>query len=365
MPQAAAPAPMLLEIGAAPVADSIDGVPPPLLQQQDASEAAAVPAPALAAPQLERGLAEELAQSGLARRSAEGALADLRHDRLWMENVQLRLEAARLRDEAAGLRRQDAELRAQDAALRAEDTLLRKAALAASRVTARGAAGARGIGAQLRQRPAGICLAVVATISFGFGVLWWCDCFQLDDEDDSDVDLDQEEAAHLRRHGQSAEKRLMSLVRRPKDEGRTCWCCGCCICCNNQVMIFFGGVLVITALGGAVLWQMGLLQPVIAEFTVYTYIAVVLVCFLTLLLAQLWRVLRTLVKYVVVEGKRMKGYFKGGFSQARDVMKDFLDDGRLNRSVHHHDHRGTSLRAGLFGAGTGRPGTAPQPPRPH
>jgi len=261
---------------------------------------------------------------------------------LWAQNVRLRREATRLREEMSRLHEQDAELRKEDTALRLEEAQLRHALapaglpLSASRPTLF----STGVSKMRSHRMAavGLWIGLGSAGLALFAVLWCGACirFQEDENDEDDESEDEDDEYQGRPVDKLAERqverRLKALVRGRRHEGSS-FCTRCCCCFNPQVAMFVYGVILVSVLLGAVTWQLGLLQPIIAQIGAYAYIAAILVCLVAFLVAELWRAVTTLIQYIILEFSKLKNHFKGGVKKAQYTLRDFLDDGKLNKSV--------------------------------
>jgi len=260
---------------------------------------------------------------------------------LYIQNAKLRLEATRLRQEVGRLEKEDGELRQEDSQLRSEDAQLRRILFPVSRQTV-AAPGptlfSMGLNKLQTHRAAAtrFWLVLVSTVVLVFLVLWCGVRHHLAQPEDSESESesDQEEYPVDKEAERSAEKRLKALVRRSRkpSEGYSCRKCLCC-CGNLHLALFVYGVIVVTALLGAVMWHVGALQPILAQVGVYSYIAMILLFFVIAIVAELWRAFVTLINYIILEFKKLRTYFRGTVSQAKYTIRDFLDDGKFNHSV--------------------------------
>jgi len=257
---------------------------------------------------------------------------------LTAQNARLRQETMRLREEMSRLHEQDAELRREDTVLRLEEAQLRHALVPSDGLPLRASPTLFSTGvSKMRSRR---MTAVGLGFALGFAglalfMLLWCGaCIRFQDEDDSD--LEDEEDEYLvdqeikREREQRAERKLKAMVKGRRQQGL---CARCCCCCNPQLAMFLFGVIFFSVMLGAITWQLGLLQPIIAQLGAYAYIAAILVFFVAILIAELWRAVTTLIRYIMMEFARFRGHFKTGMSKAKYTIRDFLDDGKLNHSV--------------------------------
>ncbi|CAE7601556.1 ppk34, partial [Symbiodinium sp. CCMP2456] len=67
-----------------------------------------------------------------------------------------------------------------------------------------------------------------------------------------------------------------AIVKGESHGSRYSWCCcglcGICGICSPKVMMFFLLAILVTCIGGAVLWNSGILQPLLAQLLLYAYI---------------------------------------------------------------------------------------------
>lgn len=140
-------------------------------------------------------------------------------------------------------------------------------------------------------------------------------------EDDSDSEADEDD-------DEWAENHLKALLD-DKEQKRSCRICWCC---NNTVAMFFGGVVVVSLLGGAILWEMGVLQPILSQCIIYVYITLIVAGFVSLLVAQLWRLIRRITSYIIAEFQKLRGVFRIFGHKTKYKWRDLLDDGQLNSS---------------------------------
>lgn len=258
---------------------------------------------------------------------------------LTAQNARLRQETMRLREEMSRLHEQDAELRREDTVLRLEEAQLRHALvpsdglpLLASRPTLF----ATGVSKMRSRRMTTVGLGVA--LGFAglalFALLWCGACIRFQDEDDSDLEDEEDEYPvdrEIKREKEHrAERKLKAMVKGRRHQGL---CARCCCCCNPQLAMFLFVVMFFSVLLGAITWHLGLLQPIVAQLGAYAYIAAILVCFVGILIAELWRAVTTLIRYIMLEFDRFRGHFKTGMSRAKYTIRDFLDDGKLNQSV--------------------------------
>jgi len=255
------------------------------------------------------------------------------NSRLREENGYLLREEVYLQAATRSLRRSDTVMRQEEAALLGEDTRLRGlvASLASSLAASRrsladerlaanspsllGGAARRTRAQMAKPLEIGLFAVLGALVSF-IGCFFTC-ASNDDDEDSDEYDSDEEAA-----------DRLKSLVNDKADRRR----CQLCFCCNTQVMWFFTGVVVISTVGGAVLWELGILQPILGQCIMYIYITLIVSGFITLMVSQVWRMIRKMVNYTVTEFQKLRGVFHFFGKKSKYKWRDFLDDGQLNSS---------------------------------
>merc|ERR1719491_2159395 len=99
--------------------------------------------------------------------------------------------------------------------------------------------------------------------------------------------------------------RKLRLIVEEEHPRTCCWCCY-----HPAIMTFVCGVVIITFVGGCVLWEFGILQPILSQCIVYIYIMLVLVAFVALIVSKLWTVCRSMVDFLICEFGRLKDVFK-------------------------------------------------------
>jgi len=292
--------------------------------------------------------------------SAEAQVEDLEEDaRLGAENAQLREENARLAMEEAQLRRdgdrlrqQDAELRKEDEHLRGEDIMLRHALTAASSSAtwahrnASWTTQSPTAAAHSHRLPVGVAVGSSAAILAFMTYLVCCtDCFETGDDPETDSDSDDIFTVVPGRGARSQEQRLRDMIDGGGSSRRCC-------CCSAGIAYFCVGVVTVSVSAGWVLAEMGLLQDVLSNFFMYTYVVFFLAGFISLLLWEVWRVLRRLVKYVLDQLQSFNGAFRNFGIRAKYKCNDLLDDGMLNQSFPTEDPQaegGQAAEGGMEG----------------
>jgi len=107
-----------------------------------------------------------------------------------------------------------------------------------------------------------------------------------------------------------------------------CWCC-----CNSVAIRFFAGTTVLTLVGGCVLWRLGILQPILSQVVMYAYITFIVSAFVSLMISQVWQLIRRLVAYIIREFRKLKAVFRIFGKKSKYSSKqqhDVMDDGPLN-----------------------------------
>merc|ERR1719469_1220143 len=120
---------------------------------------------------------------------------------------------------------------------------------------------------------------------------------------------------------------------RTRRDGRIFWCCG-----HPALMSFICGVLAITFIGGVGLWELGILQPILAQTLMYVYIMIIVVAFVNLLVSQLWNLVRRMVNFIMMESQKMKDTFrlfrkKDKFPGQRAGASEFFNDDLTSRAT--------------------------------
>lgn len=140
-----------------------------------------------------------------------------------------------------------------------------------------------------------ILFLVVLAVSFcgiTFGGL-------MEDEDDSSGDdssygyLNRLDADGARRGRERMAKKLA-----PEDRKRTCTHCFSCFGfkCSTTVITFTLVAVFITVLGGKILWNAGILQPLLAQLLLYAYVILIIFGFVAVITHELTRKVRTMLR---------------------------------------------------------------------
>lgn len=140
-----------------------------------------------------------------------------------------------------------------------------------------------------------ILFLVVLAVSFcaiTFGGL-------MEDEDDSSGDdssygyLNRLDADGARRGRERMAKKLA-----PEDRKRTCTHCFSCFGfkCSSTVITFTLVAVFITVLGGKILWNAGILQPLLAQLLLYAYVILIIFGFVAVITHELTRKVRTMLR---------------------------------------------------------------------
>mmetsp|Transcript_68363 Transcript_68363/g.193748 ORF Transcript_68363/g.193748 Transcript_68363/m.193748 type:complete len:335 (-) Transcript_68363:20-1024(-) len=202
------------------------------------------------------------------------------------ENARLRQENAELRRVSDILRKDNAQARAEDAGLRREDAELRVEDLGLQRALEAALALEGGGLLEPRKTTTVVWASILGfTIIASACALYCCsDCFQ-DEEEDND--------------SEGEERRLFDSLEGRQKRHRACPCCWCC--CSPGVLAFLTAALLVSVVGGSVLWEMGILQPILAPFISYVYVIALFAAFVAILVWEFWRLFRTFVRYVVAQ----------------------------------------------------------------
>lgn len=255
------------------------------------------------------------------------------NDRLRHERAQLAEDVLRLRQQAAlreaqwqldraRLSQEDSDLRLEDSKLRREDSSLREALARTSEAgAARRRAASLVFGGSLssqglaRSSRAAIIAVAVAALGclcslycFGFGS---CLC------DDADEDSEDEET-------------LRDLVDAP---GHVT-CMGCLRCfCRPYVFMCTCGTVFVSTIFALVLWEMGLLQPILSQLMVYAYIMGVVVLFVGMLAYEIWVLVARSVRVVLDKVNHPLAKARKKIMHQKHKYLDWCDDGEHNPVV--------------------------------
>lgn len=241
------------------------------------------------------GSAEALVESQTA---AEAAELRAESDRLRQENARLHSEDALLLSKVDSLQQSNADLRAEEKVLRIESDHLGSSVAAFARAARTARSSFTGEGRSDRSvHPVHLSIGtIVCMVGITVLLLTCFFCFHWHTEDDEWHEGEDEEEYTARK--------LRDMVE--EDHSRSCcWCVY-----HPRLMTFICGVLVVTFLGGCILWQMGLLQPLLAQCIMYVYVMLVVVAFISVMISRLWSLVRRLVNYLITEFQRMKDVFR-------------------------------------------------------
>lgn len=233
--------------------------------------------------QMDQNLAKESGQLRTSVRAQNDWLRD--------ENKKLRATQGELRRNIFEMRRQDNDLRKEDTELRVEDARLRSAFALVSASLPAAKYKAEVFNSRVRHGARrtvvlGAVAVVFATIFCAYSVIRFSDS-PADDGYGSDEDIN-------------------ALVDGEK-RGRSCGWCPCACCCSLQICLFSFVMLVISAVAGSIMWQAGVIQPILAQVSMYIYVISLFVAFLAVIMWEFWSVLRDLIKYIIGEFRKVKG----------------------------------------------------------
>lgn len=213
-------------------------------------------------------------------------------------------------------------LRLQVSELRQEAQRLRR--LVASQ---RSAAAAASVAARRRASKRSVVVAVATPVLLVAALVFLrtcCSCLpeghhELEEEEDEEESDEVEDNAQLRplifggrgsrlssrmdREEREEEKLRMLVSKRRRS---CCWCF-----CNRTIFIFLCMFLVITLLGGYILWELGVLQPFLAQWLMYAYLVFAVGSFVALVVMEVWKVSARMVRYVIREFRKIKDKFGG------------------------------------------------------
>eukprot|EP00930_Biecheleria_cincta_P075568 TRINITY_DN62741_c0_g1_i1.p1 TRINITY_DN62741_c0_g1~~TRINITY_DN62741_c0_g1_i1.p1 ORF type:complete len:426 (-),score=56.78 TRINITY_DN62741_c0_g1_i1:45-1322(-) len=117
---------------------------------------------------------------------------------------------------------------------------------------------------------------------------------------------------------------MVDTVTRPeRAKGRNCCCSlfNCMCCCSWRMYKFMAIALICTIIGGYILWQAGILQPLLAQLLLYAYIVILVISFVVVLFWELIAGLTTnLDKVGRTVGKFGDGFSLFGNSRGRNTV---------------------------------------------
>lgn len=117
---------------------------------------------------------------------------------------------------------------------------------------------------------------------------------------------------------------MVDAVKRPEQaKGRNCCCSlfNCMCCCSWRMYKFMAIALICTIIGGYILWQAGILQPLLAQLLLYAYIVILIVSFVVVLFWELVSSLTSnLDKVSRTVGKFGDGFNLFGHTRSRNTV---------------------------------------------
>lgn len=138
---------------------------------------------------------------------------------------------------------------------------------------------------------------IIASIVFviAAGAFSMCCGFEEDFEGGSDSNSSEEESSDGlfgwkgRRRKAKNYDGVVDAVKRPEAKGRNCCCSlfSCMCCCTWRMYKFMAIALICTIIGGYILWQADILQPLLAQLLLYAYIVILIVSFVVVLFWEL------------------------------------------------------------------------------
>jgi len=141
-----------------------------------------------------------------------------------------------------------------------------------------------------------IVLIVAVVIALVAGL-----CIGVFDQEEEESSGDDDDTGNIR--GRSRRERIRDAIVKGEAHGsRYSWCCcglcGICGICSPKVLMFFLIAILVTCIGGAVLWNSGILQPLLAQLLLYAYIIVLITAFVSVLLWEATESLRKAISHI-------------------------------------------------------------------
>jgi len=152
--------------------------------------------------------------------------------------------------------------------------------------------------------------------------MYFMGCFQ---NDDYDSDSEDEES-------------LKAMVSTGSHSFANCLRCFC----RPYVLSFTCGTILVSFVCGCVLWELGLLQPILAQCMVYLYVVGIVATFLALLVYQVWMLVARSVRVVL---SRLHPLAKAKRDLAKHRFLDFCDDGEMHPTAGEIQWRSTLWNA--------------------
>lgn len=138
---------------------------------------------------------------------------------------------------------------------------------------------------------------IIASIIFviAAGVFSLCCGFEEDFEGSDSNSSEEESSDGLfgwkgRQRKAKTNDGMVDAVKRPEQTKRRNCCCSlfnCMCCCSWRMYKFMAIALICTIIGGYILWQAGILQPLLAQLLLYAYIVILIVSFVVVLFWEL------------------------------------------------------------------------------
>eukprot|EP00438_Fugacium_kawagutii_P019556 Skav218422 [mRNA] locus=scaffold420:13994:14956:- [translate_table: standard] len=148
-------------------------------------------------------------------------------------------------------------------------------------------------------------------------------CGGIEDEDDSSGD--DSSLGYLNRLDMDGARRGRDKMARKltaDERKRTCSLFSCCgFRCPTTVVIFTIVAAFVTVLGGKILWNCGILQPLLAQLLLYAYVILIIVGFVAVITHELTRKVRTMLRGI-----------SQNLSSVTEVMPGFMRNKKGNTS---------------------------------
>jgi len=126
-------------------------------------------------------------------------------------------------------------------------------------------------------------------------------CIGVFDQEEEESSGDDDDTGNIR--GRRRREKIRDAIVKGEGHGnRYSWCCcglcGICGICSPKVILFFLFAILVTCIGGAVLWNSGILQPLLAQLLLYAYIIVLITAFVSVLLWEATESLRKAISHI-------------------------------------------------------------------
>lgn len=260
--------------------------------------------------------ANELGELPAASLSSASGFAETQHE-LLEENARLKIEHQALKEQLQKVSEQDVEIRRTDSELRRQDTELRRTVaglqlMAVSSLDSGGKELPLGLdtaASQISSKVAEERWLTWAALGLMMVVFAYCCCG----------------CSSIFSFAGRGNYDTLGFV----DEKRRHCCRGtssACCCCSWRICVFCVAVAGVTCVGGMYLWEQRVLQPMIAEVGVYSYILLAIATFLMILAYDAWMQIKELMQSATRSFKK-----EANTGIADDVASLFGLGGKVSR----------------------------------